>query len=128
MKPPTAEWVAKAEGDWNAARQLNRVRKDPNYDGVCFHCQQSAEKYLKARLEEAGLLFARTHDLLVLHQLVLQVEPAWQGLQSNLIFLNPYAVGYRYPGLTATKADAKAALKDCQELRRVIRTALGLHV
>ncbi len=50
MKPQTAEWMEKAEGDWNAANQLNRVRKDPNYDGVCFHCQQSAEKYLKARL------------------------------------------------------------------------------
>jgi HEPN domain-containing protein len=55
MKPQTAEWVEKAEGDWNAARQLNRVRKDPNYDGVCFHCQQCVEKYLKARLEEAGV-------------------------------------------------------------------------
>jgi HEPN domain-containing protein len=63
MKPPTAEWVDKAEGDWNAARQLNRVRKDPNYDGVCFHCQQCVEKYLKAKLEEAGIRFPRTHDL-----------------------------------------------------------------
>lgn len=116
MNPQTAEWVAKAEGDWNAANQLNRVRKDPNYDGVCFHCQQCAEKYLKARLVEAGLPFARTHDLLVLHQLVLQAEPTWQELQSFLISLNPYAIGYRYPGLTATKADAKAALKDCQEV------------
>ena len=50
MKPETVEWVEKSEGDWNAARQLNRVRKDPNYDGVCFHCQQCAEKYLKAKL------------------------------------------------------------------------------
>lgn len=104
------------------------MRKDPSYNAVCFHCQQSAEKYLKARLEEAGLAFARTHDLLVLHQLVLQVEPAWQGLQPYLIFLNPYAVGYRYPGLTATKTDAKAALKNCRAVRRVIRPALGLQV
>jgi len=128
MKPETTEWIGKAEGDWNAARQLNRVRKDLNYDGVCFHCQQSAEKYLKARLVEAGIVFARTHDLLVLHQLALQAEPTWQGLQPSLISLNPYAIGYRYPGLTATKADAKAALKDCQEVRRVIRTAFGLPV
>lgn len=57
MKPQTAEWVEKAEGDWNAARQLNRVRKDPNYDSVCFHCQQSVEKYLKVlRWERRQLL------------------------------------------------------------------------
>lgn len=107
---------------------MNRVRKDPNYDGVCFHCQQSVEKYLKARLVEAGITFARTHDLLVLHQLVLQAESAWQGLQPFLISLNPFAIGYRYPGLTAAKADAKAAIKDRRELRRVIRIAFGLSV
>ncbi len=128
MKPQTAEWVEKAEGDWNAANQLNRVRKNPNYDGVCFHCQQCAEKYLKARLIEAGITFARTHDLLVLHQLVLLAEPTWQVLQPSLITLNPFAIGYRYPGFTATKADAKAAIKDCKNVRRVIRAAFGLPV
>jgi len=66
MNPQTAEWVEKAEGDWNAAQQLNRVRKDPSYDAVCFHCQQSVEKYLKARLEEAGVNFPKTHDLIKL--------------------------------------------------------------
>ena len=77
MTPRTAEWVSKAEGDWNAALQLNRVRKKPNYDAVCFHCQQSVEKYLKARLEEAasptrtsGILFPKTHDLILLLGLV----------------------------------------------------------
>jgi HEPN domain-containing protein len=128
MNPQTAEWVEKAQGDWNAARQLHRVRKDPNYDSVCFHCQQCAEKYLKARLVEAALSFARTHDLLVLHQLVLQAEPTWQALQPFLIALNPYAIGYRYPGLTATKADAQAAIKECRQVRRVVRTSLGLPV
>jgi HEPN domain-containing protein len=115
-------------GDWNAANQLNRVRKNPTYDGVCFHCQQCVEKYIKARLEEAGITFARTHDLLILRQLVLQAEPAWQGLQASLISLNPFAIGYRYPGLTATKDDARTALKDCKEARRVIRAAFGLPV
>lgn len=54
------------------------------------------------------------------------VEPQWVVLHPLVSVLNPYAVGYRYPGLTATKADAKAAIKDCKEVRRVIRTAFGL--
>jgi HEPN domain-containing protein len=54
-----------------------------------FHAQQCAEKYLKARLEEAAIGFARTHDLLMLHQLALPVEPNWQVLQTPLAFLNP---------------------------------------
>jgi len=83
------------------------------------------EKYLKARLEEAGIAFGRTHDLLVLHQLALPLEPAWAVLQPLLVFLNPFAVAYRYPGITATKADAKDALRYCREGRRTIRRGFG---
>jgi hypothetical protein len=42
--------------------------------------------------------------------------------------LNPYAVLTRYPGYDATKADAKSAIKDCREVRRVIRAAFGLPI
>jgi HEPN domain-containing protein len=45
------------------------------HDHACFHCQQSAEKYLKARLEEAGIMSPRTHDLKNLLPLLLPVEP-----------------------------------------------------
>jgi len=128
MTPQTAEWVQKAEGDWNAAQQLNRVRKDPNYDGVCFHCQQSAEKYLKARLEEAGITFPKSHDLIKLLGMTVTIEPQWVALHPFVVTLNPFAIGYRYPGLTATKADAKAAIKECREVRRVVRTSLNLPI
>jgi HEPN domain-containing protein len=40
------EWVEKAEGDFRTAEREARVRKAPNYDAVCFHAQQCAEKYL----------------------------------------------------------------------------------
>jgi HEPN domain-containing protein len=63
MKPITREWIRKAEADWNSAGLLFRARKHPNYDGACFHTQECAEKYLKARLEEAGIAFGKTHDL-----------------------------------------------------------------
>lgn len=128
MKPQTAEWVDKAEGDWNAARQLNRVRKAPNYDSVCFHCQQSVEKYLKARLEEAGINFPRTHDLIKLLSLAVNVEPKWTALQPVMAVLNPYAIAYRYPGFSAAKLDAKDALQSCRRVRRTIRISLGLPV
>ena len=128
MKPTTLEWIHKAEEDWHVAQMSYRARKYPSYDAAVCHAQQRAEKYLKARLEEAAIGFARTHDLLMLHQLVLPVEPNWQGLQTPLVFLNPFAVAYRYPGSIATRADAKDAIKYCREVRRVIRTAFGLSV
>ncbi|MGH9940363.1 MAG: HEPN domain-containing protein, partial [Blastocatellia bacterium] len=110
------------------ARQLNSVRKDPNYDGVCFHCQQSIEKYLKARLEEAGIGFPRTHDLIKLLALAVNVEPKWGALQPVMVVLNPYAIAYRYPGFNATKSDAKDAIQPCRRLRRAIRVSPGLPI
>jgi HEPN domain-containing protein len=128
MRPTTLEWISKAEDDWHVAQMSYRARKHPSYDAAVFHAQQCAEKYLKARLEEAGIAFSRTHDLLVLHQLVLSVEPGWAVLQPFLIFLNPFAFAYRYPGISAIRADAKDALKNCREVRRVIRMGFGLPI
>lgn len=36
------EWLAKAAGDLATARRELRVRKEQNFDAVCFHAQQSA--------------------------------------------------------------------------------------
>ena len=126
MKPITAEWVRKAEGDWETALKMYRARKTPVYDAACYHCHQCAEKYLKAKLVEVGIAFTRTHDLPSLLKLILPVEPSWLALQPQLDALNKFAVVYRYPGNDATKADAKQAVKDCREVRRVIRQAFGL--
>jgi hypothetical protein len=78
MKPITLEWIAKAEGDFAIVEREARARKNPNYDGLCFHAQQCAEKYLKARLTEAGIDFPKTHVLATLLDLVLVVEPLWE--------------------------------------------------
>lgn len=126
MKPIALEWINKAEGDWATARRELRARKQPNYDAACFHAQQCAEKYLKAGLEEAGIVFGKTHNLIALLAMALSVEPRWTVLQPRLNALNVYSVSYRYPGVSATKLDAKDAVKVCREVRRFIRQSLGL--
>ncbi|MEK6321347.1 MAG: HEPN domain-containing protein [Acidobacteriota bacterium] len=40
--------------------------RNPIYDSACFRSQQCAEKYLKARLQEASIASGKTHDLLKL--------------------------------------------------------------
>jgi len=124
MKPITLEWIDKAEGDWHSAQREYRARQRPNDDAACFHAQPCAEKYLKARLEEAGIAFSRTHNLISLLTLVLAVESTWTVLQPHLTALNIYAVAFRYPGISATKSNAASALKDCREVRRVVRQSL----
>jgi len=87
MKSITREWISKAEGDWAAANLLFRARRNTNYDATCFHVQQCAEKYLKARLEEAGIASGKTHDLVKLLSLILPAEPSWNVLRQDLIVL-----------------------------------------
>ena len=59
MNDLTIEWVQKAEGDYETTLRESRVRRHPNYDAVCFHAQQTAEKYLKAVLQESGFSFPK---------------------------------------------------------------------
>lgn len=92
MKPITLEWVAKAEGDFAMLERESRARKNPNYDGICFHAQQCAEKYIKARLCEAGIEFKKIHDLVSLLDKVLGVEPMWETFRQHLAYLSGFAV------------------------------------
>ena len=128
MKPETQKWVNKAEGDWNSAQREAAVTQSPTHDVVCYLSQQCAEKYLKARLVEAAVLFRRTHDLEELLNAVLPIEPAWHVLLQDLRFLVSFAVAVRYPDIDATQADAQDAFACCQRVRQTIRTAFGLAV
>ncbi len=128
MKPLTIEWIEKAEEDWVMMLKGYRARKDPAYNAACFHAQQCAEKYLKGRLEEAGIAFRKTHDLIELLNQTLAVEPGWISRRKELKNLNKYSILHRYPGSSADKAEAKEAVSACRKVRRVIRTAFGLPV
>jgi HEPN domain-containing protein len=126
MKPATREWVRCAEEDFDVAAALMRRRTKTAANSIGFHCQQCVEKYLKARLEEAGLNAPKTHDLVVLLQWLLPVEPLWASFAPTLRRLNDYAVKFRYPGHAATRTDAREALKACRSLRIDVRLSLGL--
>ena len=127
MKPITAEWVDKAEADFATAQRESRVRKNPNYDGICFHYQQCAEKYLKARLCEAEIPFGKTHDLVVLLEQVLKVEPKWEIFREDLSYLSDFAVAFRYPGESADKTSAVEAKRLCSFFRKTARSSLRLR-
>jgi len=126
MKPLTIEWVTKAEGDLVSALRDWRARKTPNYDAACFHAQQCAEKYLKALLQENGLAFGKTHNLVTLLNLLLSLEPTWSTLEQDLRTLTEYAVDFRCPGAYATKQNAADAIAICRDVRGRGRVALGL--
>ena len=128
MKPTTAEWVAKAEGDFAVMERESQVAERPNYDAVCFHAQQCAEKYLKARLCEADTTFGKTHDLVALLDEVLGYEPAWEEFREDLAYLSDFAVSFRYPGESADSDAALETRRRCRAFRVAARQSLGLGV
>jgi HEPN domain-containing protein len=126
MKEATNEWIVKAEGDILTARRELTVQEDPNYDAVCFHAQQCAEKYLKACLMEAGCYFPKTHDLGSLLDLVLKFEPDWAFFRDEINKLTSIGVEVKYPGISADRQEAEEAVKTAEQFRSYVRTSLSL--
>ncbi len=126
MKPLTAEWVAKAERDFATMEREAHVTEEPNFEAICFHAQQCAEKYLKARLCEAGIVFGKIHNLVALLGPVLDLEPSWESYREDLAYLSAFAVSVRYPGESADRDSASEAQGKCRAFRRVARQSLGL--
>jgi len=91
------QWTEKADNDLRSAEFILTMEKDCPYDIVCFHAQQAVEKYLKALLVKENIEFPRTHDLIILFNMIpskntLTIE------KHDLLALNRYSVESRYPG------------------------------
>jgi HEPN domain-containing protein len=88
------DWLKKAESDFaNADLCISNAKA---LDTACFHCQQTAEKSLKAWLILRGETFPRTHDLIALVELCAESQPKFNQLSTDADSLNPYAVTGRY--------------------------------
>ena len=125
MKRTTKDWVHKAEDDFQLASQT-AVGTPAYHDQVCFHCQQAAEKYLKALLDDLGQTIPKTHDLDLLFNLLLPTYSTLRSLRRALSALSDFAVAVRYPGKRATKRQANACLRWALKARNACRTILGL--
>jgi HEPN domain-containing protein len=125
MKNSVKEWIKKAEGDGFSALREYRARKNPNYDAACFHAQQCIEKYLKAVLELHEIDVRRIHDLPVLLNDCLRRYPLWEAMRDDMRLLSQYAVQFRYPGQSATREQAKLAVKAMRRSKADLRVALG---
>ena len=126
MNPEILAWVNKAEGDWETMLRESVATEKRNLDAVCFHAQQCAEKYLKARLILGNVFFSKTHDLLALFEDIIILEPHWEYIRDGLGNLNSYAVALRYPGLDATAEQSEQSVEHCRIVRHIVRLSLGL--
>ncbi|MGH9891084.1 MAG: HEPN domain-containing protein [bacterium] len=118
------EWIAKAENDLkNATHTLKMGRECPT-DTVCFHAQQTVEKYLKALLVHEGIDFPKTHDLENLTNLLSpRIRPGLTAEEQAR--LTDYATGARYPGWSDIPlTEAREAVRLARRVRQEVRASL----
>lgn len=124
MKQATADWIERAEGDWQVAGRERQVAT-PVWNVVCFLAQQSAEKYLKSFLEEQAIPFGKTHDLTRLLDLMAGRVPELDALRPQLAYLTPFAVATRYPGVPADAKAGATTISVARQIRSIVRGRFG---
>jgi HEPN domain-containing protein len=103
------QWLLKSQRDLEAAKVLF---EHGLFDVVVYHCQQSAEKALKAYLVYQEVILQKTHNLVVLLESCLAFDINFEILRDSAEILTPYATEFRYPGDTIEpeKYEAEEAL------------------
>ena len=81
---------------WRAEATL--TLDPPDTEDCLFHCQQAAEKSLKAFLVWRDQPFRRTHDLVELTRQCTNLEPALSLALHGIGPLTRFAWEFRYPG------------------------------
>ncbi len=87
-------------------------------DIVGFHCQQAAEKLLKALLSDLGIRFRKTHDVRELLDLLEDADCRVPGDLSDLDTLTPYGTVFRYEVIPSEVSLDRAA---CRSMVRSLR-------
>lgn len=91
------DWLTRADSDLAVAERL-LGEQGPFCNAVAFHCQQAAEKYLKAVLTLWQIEFPKTHVIAVLLKLVQTRDAELAESLMETVSLTPYGVELRYPG------------------------------
>jgi HEPN domain-containing protein len=90
-------WLIKAQQDLEASAWLLESPR-ALHGAVGFHCQQAAEKALKAYLAWQEQPFEKTHSLVALVGMCLEFDSDFDSLRNAATTLTPFAVTIRYPG------------------------------
>lgn len=90
-------WLEKSERDLQTARHL-LTANPPLTDSSVFHCQQAAEKAIKAFLAWHDKPFKKTHVIAEIGGQAISIDETLEALVLRAMYLTPYATVFRYPG------------------------------
>jgi len=119
------QWISKAEEDLLVVRQL--MNADILVNGaVAYHCQQSAEKFLKAFLLFHGIEIAKTHNIEFLLEQCKIIDKRFSAIDP--CNLTDYGVEVRYPGdfLEPSFEEIQALIPVVENIRDLVLRNLKL--
>lgn len=118
-------WLEKADHDLGTAKLTLEHR--PGYaDVICFHCQQAAEKYLKAYLVFLGVPFAKTHSLTYLLDLISEHAEVSKEFYALAEELQAFAIEVRYPEVPSpSREEARIAYENACSIRDFVLERIG---
>lgn len=114
------EWIKIADEDLKAALFLMKMNPKP-LEIICFHCQQSAEKCLKAFLVKNEIVVLKTHNMEMIIKKCIEINNDFRDIKKNAIRLTDYAVELRYPyRLEINEKQMELAIKDANTVKEFV--------
>jgi HEPN domain-containing protein len=117
------KWSQLAKDDLMVAKALINLEF---FSSVTYHCQQSAEKALKAYLVFKKHEILKSHDLNKLVGLCEKIDVTFEQLYDSADHLSPYATRFRYPTEfeVPDREDSELAIKDAQTIIQFVHKKL----
>ena len=122
MDDMVAEWVKYSDMDLKTAKHLHENMRPMPLEIICYLCQQSAEKALKAFLIFSGIKPEKTHDLGFLGNKCTDVDNSFSEIEESCSRLNRYSSQPRYPfEIEITDGDALLALQSGSKISEFVK-------
>ncbi len=99
MNQEIRQWFDLAEEDYGVAEHLFRTYSPQPYEIICYHCQQAAEKAIKAVIIAYGAQggLPKLHDLSFLLDQIKNMVDIDEKIYDYADQLTPYGIAARYP-------------------------------
>ena len=118
-KELVAEWFRFADMDLNIAKHSLETMHPAPLEIICYHCQQSAEKFLKGTIIAFEVEAEKTHDLLKLTSTLQNHTEVPEEIADFAERLTMYGVRTRYPNeISVDESQTKTAIVHAEKIKQ----------
>ena len=128
MESDAKRWMDYAENDLAVAKHLLATFHPKPLEIICYHCQQAAEKAVKAIYIALGIPggVPRKHDLTFLLEQMKHRIPVKEELLDHADELNSYSVVVRYPNeIQIDEHEVRLSIRYAEEILTWARESLS---